>query len=415
MRRGARFFSAASGSCTWASRGSGRSHVRKRANPSCQGQKNATPMPLNRLWNSASCSSALPPKPNTPASACTSHDSGASSNKASNAVVPLNSTCASARRCPLRLPPSMPTTAVLMLLPTLAPIASASAWSSCRCPEPRPASVRISVAWLDCSTTVAAMPMPANSSVGLIPPTATPSRSSAPPIAEKPPLSWSMPRKMKAMPSTTRPAALLRSPRKPASTPNTSNGSARGERLKFCPASASSQMPDVAPRLAPKMIAMPPANWINPVLTKAIVSSDTSVLDCSSAVPPMPNSRPRTGVPVLRASHCSSLLPASLRSPSSSICMPNRNIASPAHSSSQPALRQKLQASSSATASAGNRRRCPSNLRQRAGVCSSPPGSISMPVMRHPARPDPARSRCRRPRRFPPCCGQCRTRWPAPA
>src|SRR5690606_7365013 len=41
--------------------------------------------------------------------------------------------------------------------------------------------------------------------------------------------------------------------------------------------------------------------------------------------------------------------PASWRRPSSRHCMPNRNSARPAHSCSQPALRQKLHASSAAT------------------------------------------------------------------
>ncbi|MNJ57357.1 hypothetical protein D3C77_529430 [compost metagenome] len=144
-----------------------------------------------------------------------------------------------------------------------------------------------------------------------------------------------MPRKMKAIPNTMRPAALPLSPRKLASTPNTSSGSASGDRLRLCPASASSQMPLVAPRLAPNRIGMPPASLISPVLMKAMVSSDTSVLDCSSMVPPTPNSSPLNGVAVVRASSCSSLPPASWRRPSSRHCMPNRNNARPAHSSSQ--------------------------------------------------------------------------------
>ncbi len=116
---------------------------------------------------------------------------------------------------------------------------------------------------------------------------------------------------MKAIPSTMRPAALPLSPLKLASTPKTSSGKARGLRLTFCPASASSQMPVVDPRLAPNRMAIPPASLISPVLMKAMVSSDTSVLDCSSMVPLTPNISPLNGVAVLRASSCSSVLPAS--------------------------------------------------------------------------------------------------------
>ncbi|MCY1401784.1 hypothetical protein D9M71_169080 [compost metagenome] len=77
----------------------------------------------------------------------------------------------------------------------------------------------------------------------------------------------------------------------------------------------------------------------------AMVSRETSVLDCSNKVPQIPNISPLNEVAVLRASKCSSLPPASWRSPSSRHCMPNRNSASPAHSSSQPELNQKLRAS----------------------------------------------------------------------
>ena len=158
------------------------------------------------------------------------------------------------------------------------------------------------------------------------------------------------------MPSTIRPAALLRGPMKPASTPNTSNGKARGARLRFCPARASSQMPLVAPRLAPKMMAMPPASWISPELMKAIASSDTSVLDCNTRVPQTPNISPLNGVAVLRASSCSSLLPASWRKPSSRHCMPNRNKPKPAHSCNQPSLNQNEHARAMATSN--SRTRC---------------------------------------------------------
>ncbi|MCY1444472.1 hypothetical protein D9M71_609450 [compost metagenome] len=86
----------------------------------------------------------------------------------------------------------------------------------------------------------------------------------------------------------------------------------------------------------------------------AMVSRETSVLDCSSMVPQMPNIIPLKEVAVLRASSCSSLPPASWRRPSSRHCMPNRKSASPAQSSSQPELNQKLEASP--TAARANRR-----------------------------------------------------------
>nr|WP_281355001.1 hypothetical protein [Comamonas jiangduensis] len=134
--------------------------------------------------------------------------------------------------------------------------------------------------------------------------------------------------------------ALPLSPEKPSSTPNTSNGMASLAMLMFCPAKASSQMPLVAPKLAPNSTAMLPAKEIKPVLKNAMVSSDTRVLDCSTKVAAVPNSSPLKGVAVLLESHCSSLPPARLLRPCSRLCMPNRNKAKPAHSTSQPALYQ---------------------------------------------------------------------------
>ena len=103
------------------------------------------------------------------------------------------------------------------------------------------------------------------------------------------------------MPTNTRPNAANRPFKKPAKMPNTSIGTAAGLRLTLWPASASSQMPPVAPRLVPKITAMPPASPIKPVLKKAMVKSDTKVLDCKTNVAPMPNISPRAGVAVLLA------------------------------------------------------------------------------------------------------------------
>ena len=139
--------------------------------------------------------------------------------------------------------------------------------------------------------------------------------------------------------------ALPLSPAKPSSTPNTSRGMASGAMLRFCPAMASSQIPLVAPRLAPNSTAMLPASVISPALRKAIVSSDTRVLDCSTKVAAVPNSSPLNGVAVLCDSQPSSLPPARLLRPCSRFCMPNRNRARPAHSTSQPWLNQNDQAS----------------------------------------------------------------------
>ena len=103
---------------------------------------------------------------------------------------------------------------------------------------------------------------------------------------------------------------------------------------------ASSQMPLVAPRLAPKSTEILPARLISPVLRKAIVSSETRVLDCSTKVAAVPNSKPLNGVAVLVDSQPSSLLPAKLFRPCSRFCIPNKNKAKPAHSTSQPELYQ---------------------------------------------------------------------------
>ena len=138
-----------------------------------------------------------------------------------------------------------------------------------------------------------------------------------------------MPIKISAMPTNTRPNAANRPFKKPAKMPNTSIGTAAGLRLTLWPASASSQMPPVAPRLVPKITAMPPASPIKPVLKKAMVKSDTKVLDCKTNVAPMPNISPRAGVAVLLAIKRSKVPPAALCSPSSMHCMPNKNNAKP--------------------------------------------------------------------------------------
>ena len=155
----------------------------------------------------------------------------------------------------------------------------------------------------------------------------------------------SMPMKISEMPSSRRPTALPLSPDMPSKMPNTSSGMATLDMLMFCPASASSQIPLVAPRLAPNSTAMLPTSVINPALRKAMVSSDTSVLDCSSRLATEPNSSPLKGVDVLLPNHCSSLPPARFFRPCSRLCMPNRNSASPAHSCSQPLLHQNDHAS----------------------------------------------------------------------
>src|SRR5690606_7123835 len=189
----------------------------QRASRACQGQNTATPVTLNRVWNSASCSSALSPNPSSPLAATTSQVSGASSVSASPALTRLNSTCASASRWPLRLPPSAPTTPVLTLLPTLDPIASARAWPSSSWPAACAARISIKVAWLDCSTTVAPTPASTSSSTPDAPPDGSTDGSKPPPTASNPAFTWSMPRNTNAIPSTTRPAARPFGPATPPS------------------------------------------------------------------------------------------------------------------------------------------------------------------------------------------------------
>ena len=162
-----------------------------------------------------------------------------------------------------------------------------------------------------------------------MPPICVPEKSMPAPKAWKPFLISSTPRKISATPTSTRPNAPRRSPKKPIRMPNTIIGSAAGDRLMFCPAAASSHTPPVAPRLVPKIIAIPPASEIIPELKNAIASSATSVLDCNTSVAPVPNSTPLNGVEVDARIQLSSRPPAALRSPSSMFCIPNRNSASP--------------------------------------------------------------------------------------
>ena len=83
------------------------------------------------------------------------------------------------------------------------------------------------------------------------------------------------------------------------------------------------------PRPGRRHADLPPANPIKPVLKKAMVKSDTKVLDCKTNVAPMPNISPRAGVAVLLAIKRSNVPPAALCSPSSMHCMPNKNNAKP--------------------------------------------------------------------------------------
>ncbi|MOA19603.1 hypothetical protein D3C78_1399980 [compost metagenome] len=152
------------------------------------------------------------------------------------------------------------------------------------------------------------------------------------------------------MPSSTRPTPLAFGPLKPRRMPTTASGRARALRLALCPASASSQMPLVVPRLAPKMMHSPAARPISPVPRKAMVSRDTSELDCTRAVARMPKPRLFQARSVALARMRSNPPPASMRRPSSRHCMPNRNKARPPASWVQPVLNQN-DTSSAATSS----------------------------------------------------------------
>ena len=66
-----------------------------------------------------------------------------------------------------------------------------------------------------------------------------------------------------------------------------------------------------------------------PVLKNAIVSSETSVLDCRMKVAPIPNNAPLAGVAVDFRIQRSKRPPAASRKPSSIFCIPNRNNAKP--------------------------------------------------------------------------------------
>ncbi|MND87252.1 hypothetical protein D3C80_792470 [compost metagenome] len=81
-----------------------------------------------------------------------------------------------------------------------------------------------------------------------------------------------------------------------------------------------------------------------------MVSSDTSVLDCTITVASTPKARLFQVRSVALARKRSSSLPASRRSPSSRHCMPNRNSARPPASWVQPVLNQN-DTSSAATSS----------------------------------------------------------------
>ncbi|MNF56719.1 hypothetical protein D3C84_382180 [compost metagenome] len=151
------------------------------------------------------------------------------------------------------------------------------------------------------------------------------------------------------MPSSTRPAPLLLGPLKPSRMPNTASGRAMSARLALCPASASSQMPLVVPRLAPKTMHNPAPRPISPVPRKAMVSSDTRVLDCTITVASTPKARLFQVRSVALARKRSSSLPASRRNPSSRHCMPNRNRARPPASRVQPLLNQNDVASAMAS------------------------------------------------------------------
>ena len=219
-------------------------------------------------------------------------------------------------------------------------MARAKAWSTSICPEDSAVSTSIRLAWLDCTTAVTSAPMPTNSRMPRIPGTLNCAGSNISVASLKPPLIRSMPKNRKQMPSSTRPTPLLRGPLKPSRMPNTASGRARSPRLALCPASASSQMPLVVPRLAPNTMHRPAPRPISPVPRKAMVSSDTRVLDCTVTVASTPKLRLFQARSVALARKRSSSPPASRRRPSSRHCMPNRNSARPPASRVQPALNQ---------------------------------------------------------------------------
>ena len=85
----------------------------------------------------------------------------------------------------------------------------------------------------------------------------------------------------------------------------------------------------LVPRSAPRITAIACRSFIIPELTKPTTITDVAEDDCMTAVTPVPNSTPRSGVPDRRYSTSSSLLPATFFSPSPISVIPNRNSATP--------------------------------------------------------------------------------------
>ena len=171
--------------------------------------------------------------------------------------------------------------------------------------------------------------MPVNNNTSHTPLTRMAAKSICPPKSPKPVLIASIPKKISAIPIKTRPNPLNLPLKKPAKIPKISIGTAAGDKLTLCPATANNQIPLVAPKFVPKITAIPPAKPIMPALKNAMVSKETSVLDCNTNVAPIPNNKPFTGVAVLLPIKRSNVPPAAWFKPSSMLCIPNKNKAKP--------------------------------------------------------------------------------------
>jgi hypothetical protein len=113
----------------------------------------------------------------------------------------------------------------------------------------------------------------------------------------------------------------------------------------FRPRPATIQAPVVEPRLAPKMMPIPPIREISPALRNEIVTTETSELDCRRVVETTPKRSARGVERVAAPSSLSSLPPPSSRKPSSSMSMPRRKIATPPAISCRASTSQKARSS----------------------------------------------------------------------
>src|SRR5262245_865079 len=290
------------------------------------------PASLNRLLNVARASTPSGSSRRAP----TQSDADVSGPRNTIARTPttmLKTMCASAARRTARLPPTT-TSPVVAAVPTLCPTTIAQAWTNVIEPVLSATSVVAPAAVELCMTIDMATPTPARIQLAPAPVPANLSRFQEIPAIP----SWrkSIPVKISPKPARIAPNERVR-PRviSQSNAPMPSIGIAADEILNRRPKSATSQIVEVVPSVAPTIIPVASANVTRPALTKPMTVRMAAVEDWITAVKSAPDATALNRPATRRWRARRSESPASPLMPSVRWWMPSRKRPSPPRSVTQ--------------------------------------------------------------------------------